>query len=312
MRCFVTGGAGFIGSHLVDRLLKVETNSVTVYDNLSSGRRELLAEHDGNRHLEIIEGDLLDKRRLSRVIEGHEFVFHLAANSDIRKGAEQTDLDLKQNLITTYNILESMCEKKIKKIAFTSTSAVFGESIIFPTPEYYGPSLPISLYGASKLACEGLISAYCHIFGIRSWIFRFANIVGSRATHGVLFDFIEKLKQNPIELEILGDGEQCKSYLDVESCVDAMLFIIDKTKENVNLYNIGNEDQINVTKIAEIVIEEMGLPKVDLKYSGDKRGWKGDVPKMILSIDKIKNLGWSPKYNSQQTIRRSIKGILQA
>jgi len=312
MNYFVTGGAGFIGSHLVDRLLKDPTSKVTVYDNLSSGRREFVAQHLKNRNFKLIVSDLLDTSSLMKAIKGHDFVFHLAANPDIRRGNKETQLDLKQNLMVTYNLLEAMRKEGIKKIAFSSTSAVFGESNVVPTPETYGPCLPISLYGASKLACEGLISAYCHLFNMTAWIFRFANIVGGRATHGVIYDFIKKLRGKPDELEILGDGFQEKSYLDVESCVDAMLFIISHARGQVNIFNIGNRDRITVKRIAEIVVEELGLKDVKFKFTGGKRGWKGDVPFMMLSIERLEKLGWKPAVSSEEAVRLAVRKLLNA
>jgi len=311
-RILVTGGAGFIGSHLVDRLLKDPTCRVTVYDNLSSGWREFVAHHLKNKNFRLVVGDLLDKSSLREAIKGHDFVFHLAANPDIRKGNIETDLDLKQNLIATYNLLEAMRVEGIKKIAFSSTSAVFGEPEVVPTPETYGPCLPISLYGASKLACEGLISAYCHLFNMTAWIFRFANIVGGRATHGVIYDFIRKLRRNPRELEILGDGSQEKSYLDVKSCVDAMLFIISHASDQVNVFNIGNTDRITVRRIAEIVVEEFGLRDVKFKFTGGRRGWKGDVPFMMLSLEKLEKLGWKPTISSEEAVRAAVRKLLNA
>lgn len=310
MDYFVTGGAGFIGSNVVDRLLEDEENRVTVYDNLSSGRREFPAQHVEDERFLLVEADLLDSDSLKNAIKGHEFVFHLAANPDIRKGSIQTDLDLKQNLIATHDLLEAMRLEGIRKIAFSSTSTVFGEPTIIPTPENYGPSLPISLYGASKLACEGLISAYCHLFKMTAWIFRFANVVGERGTHGILHDFLEKLRRNPLELEILGDGEQTKSYIDVKSCVDAMLFAINHASDRVNLLNIGNEDQVTVRRIAEVLVEELDLRDVEFKFTGGKRGWRGDVPVMMLSTEKLKKLGWRPRMSSEDAVRNTVRKLL--
>jgi len=311
MDYFVTGGAGFIGSHLVDRLLKDQSSRVTVYDNLSSGRKEFVEQHMKNRNFKLVVADLLDINSLKKAIKGHDFVFHLAANPDIRKGNTEADLDLRQNLIVTYNVLEAMRTERIRRIAFSSTSTVFGEPAIIPTPENYGPCLPISLYGASKMACEAFISAYCHLFGMTAWIFRLANIVGERATHGILYDFLEKLGKNPHELEILGNGEQKKSYLDTESCIDAMLFIINHASDKVNLFNIGNDDQITVRRIAEVVTEELGLEDVKFKFTGGNRGWRGDVPVMMLSIEKLKKMEWKPAMNSEETVRMAIRRLIR-
>ncbi|MCD6226339.1 MAG: NAD-dependent epimerase/dehydratase family protein, partial [Candidatus Aenigmarchaeota archaeon] len=289
MKILVTGGAGFIGSHLVDRL--VETDNVTVIDNLSSGKREFV-----NEKALLIKEDLLNSDKICKHFKGIDTVYHLAANPDVKIGAENTRIHLEQNIIATYNVLEAMRKNNIKKIVFTSSSTVYG-SAPMPTPEDYGPLRPESLYGASKLACEALISSYCYTFGMQSWIFRFANIIGERSTHGVIYDFINKLKKNPKELEILGNGKQEKSYLYVKECIDAMIFAVKHSNENVNIFNIGSEDTISVTKIANIVSEKMNL-KPEFKFTGGERGWRGDVPKMFLSIDKIKELGWRPRYNS--------------
>jgi UDP-glucose 4-epimerase len=223
MSCFISGGAGFIGSHLVDKLI-AQGCKVTVFDNLSSGRKDFLSQHSNNPAFKLIQGDLLETDKLKKAIKAHDVVFHLAANPDARRGIEDTSLDLKLETIATYNVLESMRVNKIDKIVFSSSGTIYGETPVIPLPENYGPVLPISLYGAGKLACEGLISAFCSTFDMQAWIFRFANIVGSRTTHGVIYDFINKLKRNPHELEILGDGTQCKPYLHVSDCVNAILF----------------------------------------------------------------------------------------
>ena len=306
----VTGGAGFIGSHLVDALLK--ENEVTVLDNFSSGKREFLALHRNNPNFHLIEADLLLPGALENALAGKDMVFHLAANPDVKLGAENTHVHLEQNVLATYNLLEAMRMCGVKKIAFTSTSTVYGEATKVPTPEDYGPLLPISLYGASKLSCEALISSYCHTFEMQSWIFRFANIVGERGTHGVLVDFIRKLRENPRELEILGSGKQRKSYLEVKDCVQAMLHCVHSSDEQINLFNIGSEDAIDVTKIANIVAVQMGLVEVEYRYTGgmDGRGWNGDVLVMQLCIEKIKKLGWTPEEGSAQAILAAVKALL--
>lgn len=306
---FVTGGAGFIGSHLIDKL--IANNKVTVYDNLSSGKREYLAKYSKNKNFSFVKGDLLDLNCLKNALEGCEFVFHLAANPDIRLGSEKTDTDLKQGTIATYNVLEAMRVNKVKEIAFSSSSTVFGEATKIPTAEDYAPLMPISLYGASKLAAEGLILAYCNSFDMRTWIFRFANIIGSRGTHGVIVDFINKLKKNKNELEILGDGEQKKSYLHVTECINGMLFAIENSNERMNIFNLGSGDQIEVKEIGETIVKEMNLKNVNFRYTGGARGWKGDVPIMRLSIDKIKKLGWMPKLSSKDAVRLAVRELLK-
>lgn len=305
----VTGGAGFIGSHMVDRLLS-ERNEVTVIDNLSSGRMEVLEHHTGNPDFKFTRLDILELEKLKKAIAGADIIFHLAANPDVRLGAENTKVHLEQNIIATYNLLEAMRINKQRNIVFTSTSTVYGEATALPTPEDYGPLVPISLYGASKLACEALITSYCHTFEMKSWIFRFANIVGSRSTHGIIVDFVNKLRNNPGTLEVLGDGQQRKSYLHVSDCVDAILFALENSHEMANIFNIGSNDTINATEIGEIVVEEMGLKNVEFSYTGGTRGWKGDVPKMLLSIDKLCTLGWKPVHNSRNSVVEAVRSTL--
>jgi len=308
-RIIVTGGAGFIGSHLIDRLL-LRGDEVIVIDNLSSGKMDFLKEHVENPDFEFIRLDLLDREQLKITVKDADAVFHLAANPDVRLGVSDTRVHLEQNIIATYNLLEAMRINKIKNILFTSTSTVYGEAAIIPTPEEYGPLVPISLYGASKLACEALITSYCSTFDMNSWLFRFANIVGPRGTHGIIFDFINKLTKNPGSLEILGDGKQRKSYLHVYDCVEAILFAMENSTEMVNIFNIGSEDTINATEIGEIIVKEMGLQDVEFNYTGGSRGWKGDVPRMMLSIDRIRSLGWKPVYNSEKSVRDAARSLL--
>ena len=310
MKCVVTGGAGFIGSHLTDALLAAG-HQVTVVDNLSGGKREFLAPHEGDRRFRFVEADLSRDGFVCEDFKGADMVYHLAANPDVRSGATDTEAPLRQNIIATFNVLESMRRGDVGRIAFTSTSTVYGEAQVVPTPEDYGPLLPISLYGASKLSCEALVSAYGHTFGMQSWIYRFANIIGSRGTHGVIFDFIRKLRENPAKLTILGDGRQSKSYLHISDCVDAMQFVVANARDPVNVYNIGSEDRFDVTGIARVVAEEMGLKAVAYEYTGGDRGWKGDVPFMALSIGKLKELGWKPAHNSEESVRLCVKELLQ-
>jgi UDP-glucose 4-epimerase len=310
MRHFVTGGAGFIGSHLVDRLLGEPGNFVTIYDNLSSGKEDFIKHHLGDKRFRFIKADLLDLPALKEGLKGHELVHHLAANPDIRLGTAVPETDLKQGTLATFNLLEAMRATGVRKIAFSSSSVVYGEADKIPTPEDYGPLVPISLYAAAKLGAEGLITAYCHSFEMQSWIFRFANVIGPRSTHGVIFDFINKLKKNPGELEILGNGKQRKAYLTVDDCVDAMLFVVGRTDDKVNIFNLGCEDQVNVTRIAEIIREEMGLPEAKFRFTGGERGWKGDVRAMLLSIERLKALGWRPTTTSEQAVRLAVRAGL--
>ncbi len=309
MRIFITGGAGFIGSHLVDRLI-AEGNQVTVFDDLSSGRMEFIEHHQGKDNFKFIEADLLNLDKVEEAIKGHEVVFHLAANPEARRGIENTELDLKQETIATYNTLEAMRLNQIKQIVFSSSSTVYGETRLIPLPEDYGPLLPISLYGAGKLASEGLITAFCHTFDMRSWIFRFANIVGCRATHGVAFDFISHLRRNSSELEILGDGTQCKPYLHVDDCVDGILYGFSNAGDRVNVFNLGCSTATDVTSIAKMVVREMGLDNIEFKYTGGDRGWPGDVPQVRLDVGRMNELGWKAKYSSDEAVRKAIRDIL--
>jgi UDP-glucose 4-epimerase len=306
----VTGGAGFIGSHLVDRLLSLG-DEVTVVDNLSSGRLEFLKAHLKNTNFKFVKLDILELEKLTKAIRGADVIYHLAANPDVRLGAENTRLHLEQNIIATYNVLEAMRINQQQNIVFTSTSTVYGEASIIPTPEEYGPLIPISLYGASKLACEALITSYCGSFDMKSWIFRFANIVGGRSTHGIIVDFINKLNNNPGSLEILGDGQQRKSYLHVSDCVDAISFAVEKSDKTANIFNLGSNDTITSTEIGEIVVSEMGLKDVTFTYTGGKRGWKGDVPRMLLSIEKLQKLGWEPVHDSRSSVVAAVRSTLR-
>lgn len=304
----ITGGCGFIGSHLVDLLIK--ENSVIVYDNLSSGKKEFIAHHLGKKNFKFIKADLLNKNKLSDVMLGVDAVFHLAANPEIRIGETNPKVDFTQGTIATFNLLEAMRVAGVKKIVFSSSSTVFGEPKIRPTPEDYGPLKPISMYGASKLACEGLISAYCHMFEMQAWIFRFANIVGSRATHGILVDFLKKLKKNSNTLQVLGDGRQRKSYLLVQDCVQGMYFGFKHARKKFNIFNLATVDDISVSEIANILLKKLGLSQTTIFYTGSKYGWKGDVPLMKLSIEKIKKLGWQVNYNSREAIEKAIEALV--
>ncbi|WP_292370255.1 NAD-dependent epimerase/dehydratase family protein [Methanoregula sp. UBA64] len=307
MFAVVTGGAGFIGSHLVDTLV-AQGNEVLVIDSLCAGRRECIARHIDTGVARLVQADLLDDGWQEH-IRGADRVFHLAADPDVRQSAIDPEPTMQNNIMATYRVLEAMRKYEVPEIVFTSTSTVYGEATVIPTPEDYAPLLPVSVYGASKLACEALISSYCYSFGMKAWIYRFANIVGERSGHGVITDFIRKLKENPAELEILGDGKQVKSYLEVHECVAAMLFAL-RTRETVNIFNIGSEDWIDVTSIAEIVAEEMHLPDVKFRFTGGERGWVGDVPKMQLSIDRIKGKRWKPQLGSRESVRLAVRDLL--
>jgi len=309
MKYFVAGGAGFVGSHLVDAL--VELGSVTVYDNLSSGKREFIQHHLDRDGFKFIQADLLELDSLTGAMQGCDLVFHMAANPEIRMGNRNTDLDLKQGTIATYNVLEAMRLSEVKKMVFASSSTVYGETPLQPIPEDYGPLQPISLYGASKLAGEGLITAFCHLFDMQAWIIRFANVVGARATHGVILDFINKLKGSPGELEILGDGTQQKPYIHVQDCVEGILYGVQHSSGQVNVFNLAAPSATNVTTIGRVLIEEMRLADVKFKYTGGARGWPGDVPQVRLDPSRMEKLGWKPRYTSDEAVRRAIRDILE-
>ena len=305
MKAFVSGGAGFIGSNLVDRLLDVG-HEVTVYDNLSTGLLQFLEYARDFDRFRLVEGDLLDEGSLSEAIAGHEFVFHLAANADVRFGTEHPRRDLEQNTIVTNNVLEAMRKNGISKIAFASTGSVYGDATVIPTPENAPFPIQTSLYAASKMAGEGLIAAYCGGFGFQSWIFRFVSILGERYTHGHVFDFYRKLKQNPSRLEVLGNGKQRKSYLYIQDCIDAMLFALEKSNESVNVLNLGVDGYCEVNDSIGWICEELGVtPK--LEYSGGDRGWIGDNPFIFLDTSKIRDLGWKPKLSIQDGVLKTIQ-----
>ncbi len=310
MSYFVTGGAGFIGSAIVDRLVS-DGHRVTVYDDLSTGKEAFISQNFGEFNFKFVKADVLDFEKLMKEMEGHESVWHLAANPDIRKGTESTKVDLEQNTMATYNVLEAARRTDVENVVFSSTSTIYGRAKVLPTPEDYGPCLPISLYGASKLACEGLMSAYAELYGLNGWIYRFANIIGRRSTHGILYDLVEKLNRNPHELEVLGDGNQRKSYLLVDECVDAMMFGFENANDRLNYLNLGAEDQITVRRIVEVLVEETGLKDVELRYTGGESGWAGDVPIFLLATKKMADLGWKPKHSSEEAIREAAKIVVR-
>ncbi|MBI2069793.1 MAG: NAD-dependent epimerase/dehydratase family protein [Elusimicrobia bacterium] len=309
MRVFVTGGAGFIASNLCERLLQ-EGHHVTAFDNLLLGRLQFIAPLRSDAKFRFIKGDLLNPPALKRAITGHQAVFHMACNSDIQKGTLATDTDLKLGTLATYNVLEAMRLARIRQIVFASTSAVYGESTALPTPEDYGPLLPISLYGASKLAAEALISSFGHCYNVKAWIFRFANIVGKNGTHGALVDFIRKLRRNPRRLEILGDGRQAKPYLHVADCVDGMMHGWEKSRAPLNVFNLTPDDRTNVRDIARIIVRRMGLPSVRFAYTGGSRGWPGDVARVLLDGRRMKKLGWKPPLRSDQAVKKAVDDLL--
>jgi len=315
LRVLVTGGAGFIGSHLTNRLLERNID-VVVFDNLSSGSKTNLREAKSNSRFRFVEGDLLDFHATREVLGDCGLVFHLAADPEVRLGAQNPDSHFKQNLQATYNLLEAIrLRNSPTRLVFASTSTVYGEASIIPTPENYGPLLPISTYGATKLGCEALTSSYTQISPLRVIIFRFANVVGSRSGHGVIFDFIKKLIVNPNELEVLGDGTQSKSYLHISDCIDAFLLTLneDLWGKTVEPYNIGTEQQTNVLTIARIVAQAMRQQNVVVKTTARAggRAWPGDVRVMQLDIGKMKKRGWTPKMRSDEAVRRASEELVR-
>ena len=304
----VTGGAGAIGSILVRSLLD-RTSEVRVIDNLSSGRREHLLPSRSGKQAKLFVADLKEPASYAEVFPGATAVWHLATNPDIRKGMTDPRIDLEEGTRATFHVLEAMRRSDVPRVVFSSSSVVYGRATVFPTPEEYGPLLPESLYGAAKLAAEGLISAYARSYGITAYIFRFANIIGPNMTHGILPDLFEKLRRDPTRLEVLGDGHQAKSYLRTEDCVDGMLLATDRAHEPVNLFNLGNTDQISVREIGEKVVAAHG-GRARIEYSGGDRGWVGDIPLQLLAIRRIQALGWKPRWNSAEAVSRTIEEMV--
>ena len=310
MKILVTGGAGFIGSHLCDHLVKDE-HEVFVIDNLSLGEEKNICHLMKLSNFNFIKGDILDLDLVNSLFElnNFEMVFHFAANSDIAQSYQNPDIDKDNTFMTTYNILKMMQKFSVNKIVFASTSAIYGDSsdLLY---ENYGPLNPVSHYGASKLASEAFISSFVENYNLQAWVVRFPNVVGERATHGVIFDFIKKIKKNKLKLEVLGDGEQFKPYLYVKDLVEAILFVWKNTNEKINIYNLGVNSRTKVKEIAQMVVEEMNID-VQIEYAGGDKGWVGDVPTFNYDLEKINKLGWKSKITSNDAIRKSIKHILQ-
>ncbi|MBR5408199.1 MAG: NAD-dependent epimerase/dehydratase family protein [Lachnospiraceae bacterium] len=306
MRYFVTGGAGFIGSNMVDRLLSEPENEVVAYDNFSTGRREFLEDALKNPRFTLVEGDTLDLDKMTQAMKGCEFVFHFAANADVRMGCEHPKKDLEQNTIATFNVLEAMRANDIKRIGFSSTGSVYGEAEVIPTPENAPFPVQTSLYGASKLACEGLLAAYAEGFGYTAYIFRFVSILGERYTHGHVFDFCKRLKDDPSHLHILGDGHQKKSYLYVKDCMEAILTVVRNTNEKVNIYNLGTDEYVEVNDSVRFICGKLGV-KPEFTYAGGERGWIGDNPFIYLDTKKVRSLGWAPKATIEEGVIKTVE-----
>lgn len=307
MRVFVTGAAGFIASNLVDRLLSAG-HHVVGFDNMSTGQRRFLANAVLHDRFTFHPSDLLDRESLTRAMEGAELVIHFAANADVRFGTEHPRKDLDQNTVATWNVLEAMREQGCQRIVFSSTGSVYGEPEIFPTPETCPFPIQTSLYGASKLAAEGLIQAYCEGFGIQAYIFRFVSILGERYTHGHVFDFYHQLAEHPEHLHVLGNGHQKKSYLYVQDCIDAIITALDKAQGRVNIFNLGTDEFCEVKDSIGWICEHLGLnPK--LTYSGGERGWIGDSPFILLDCSRIRALGWQPRLSIKQAVLATLRFV---
>jgi UDP-glucose 4-epimerase len=307
LRYLVTGCAGFIGSNLVDRLLQ-DGHEVVGYDNFSTGQIEFLAEAQLSSRFRLVRGDTLDLERLTQAMRGADFVFHLAANADVRFGIHHPRKDLEQNTIATSNVLEAMRANEIRRIAFASTGSVYGEPDVFPTPEDAPFPIQTSLYGASKLAAEGLIEAYCEGFGFQGYVFRFVSILGERYTHGHVFDFYKQLRDHPDTLHVLGNGKQRKSYLYVQDCIDAMLLALGRAREKVNIFNLGTEDYCEVNDSIAWITEHLDL-KPTVTYAGGERGWIGDSPFIFLDTGRTCTLGWQPKRTIREAVLRTLQWL---
>jgi UDP-glucose 4-epimerase len=313
-KVFVSGGAGFIGSHLVRWLLKEErVQRVVIFDNLSSGQLSHIREISNDPRLEIITADLKELGAVASAMAGCDTVFHLAANPDIARAVTQPDIDFWEGTYLTQNVLEAMRVNKVRKIIYTSGSGVYGENSEVAFREDYGPCLPISTYGASKLACEGLIAAYCHMFELCGRAFRFANVVGPRQTHGVGYDFIRRLKADPGRLRILGDGSQKKSYIHVDDVLAAMRVADERATARYDVFNVATDDYITVREIADLAVRISDIPqgKTTLEFTGGDRGWKGDVPVVRFDCSKMKALGWQAERTSAEAVTGAMKSMLE-
>jgi UDP-glucose 4-epimerase len=311
MRILVTGGAGFIGSHIVDRLVG-DGYRVRVVDNLSSGRVENIKHHLESNSIELIVGDLKDPQVALRAVEGVDTVFHFAANPEVRVSTTNPEIHFNENIVATFNLLEAMRKKGVKELVFASSSSVYGEPEEIPVDEN-APIRPVSVYGASKAACEALIHAYTKLYGIKAVVLRYANVVGPRLRHGVVWDLINKLLKNPTELEILGDGKQVRSYIYIDDAIEATITAWRRTEASYEVYNIASEDWITVDEVAEEVIKAMELSNVKKTYKPVLHGvgWPGDVKKIALKIDKIKKLGFKPAMNSREAVRAATRKLLE-
>jgi len=309
MKAFVTGAAGFIGSNLVDRLLR-DGHSVVGFDNFSTGQMQFLEGALRTPVFQLVRENLSNVDAIAQAISGADIVFHLAANADVRFGTDHPRKDLEQNTLCTSNVLEAMRLAGVRRIAFSSTGSIYGDSDVIPTPENAPFPIQTSLYGASKLACEGLISAYCEGFGFTSYIFRFVSILGERYTHGHVYDFLNKLHVNPHKLQVLGDGKQRKSYLYVQDCLDAIFTALERATGKVNILNLGQNEYCNVNDSIGWICEHLGLSP-ELEYAGGDRGWIGDSPFIFLDCSRVRSLGWNPRLSIRDSVIRTVDYLQQ-
>lgn len=309
MRAFVTGGAGFVGSNLTDRLVK-DGHEVVVYDNFSTGREQFLEESLASGRVTVVRGDLLDRGAMHAAMKACDLVAHIAANADVRFGTLHPERDLEQNTVATFNVLEAMRANGVNQIIFSSTGSIYGEPAVFPTPEDAPFPVQTSLYGASKLACEGMITAYCEGYGMRACIFRFVSILGERYTHGHVFDFVKSLRADPTHLRVLGNGKQRKSYLYVRDCVDGMLLALETAPGRVNIFNVGADEYCEVTDSVRWITERLGVtPHIEL--TGGERGWIGDSPFIFLDCNRLRSLGWKPRLSIHDGIIKTVDYLQQ-
>ncbi len=309
---FIIGGAGFIGSHFTDALLaSPKTRRVTIFDNFSSGRDWHYEAHRADPRFNVVHADASDINALTVTMEGHDWVIHLASNADIAAAAECPEVDFYRGTLLTNNVVEAMRRAGLHRLLYASGSGVYGDAGDTPVPEDYAPMLPISTYGASKLACESLIASYCSMFGLHACAFRFGNVVGPRQTHGVGFDFLRSLSAKPKRLRILGDGQQSKPYIHVSDVVEAALCAAKNATTPFSVFNVATDDAVTVTEIADLAVQTLGLPaKPVFEYTGGRRGWRGDVPVVRLDSSRIRSFGWFPKRNSHDAVRQSLQELI--
>ncbi len=309
MRYFVTGCAGFIGSSMTDKLL-ADGHDVVGFDNFSTGQKEFLAEASKSQRFTLVEANLMDREAVTAAMKNIDVVFHFAANADVRFGTHHPHKDLEQNAIATFHVLEAMRANQVKRIAFASTGSVYGEAEVIPTPEHAPFPVQTSLYGASKLAAEGLIQAYCEGFNFQGYIFRFVSILGERYTHGHVYDFYKQLLQDPKNLTVLGNGKQRKSYLYIQDCLDAIIYAMDKAQDKINIFNLGTDEYCEVNNSIDWICEYLGLTP-EKKYTGGERGWIGDNPFIFLDCARMRSLGWKPKLSIRAGVVQTIKYLTE-